>query len=435
MKKFLSGFCAMATALMLAAAVNAQTTGATRFTVAGIPVIYKPVRANDVVAVRLYLRGGSANLSAKCAGVELMMLGLTTQGTQKYDKDAFAAKAVETGTSIGADGNYDYSVLTLQAVRQHWETAWDLFTQAALKPTFPASEVDLAKGQTLNGLKQLQDDPDSYLTYLADSVFYAGHPYAVRPGGTTASVPGITRQMLVDWHKQRMTRENLLIVVVGNVSRADLAAKIAASFGRLPAKGGPAIAVTGVKSVKPDVLVVQRELPTNYISGYFSAPPPSSTDYVALRVATDVLSDRLFEEVRTKRNLTYAVGAGLESRAANRGRLYVTAVDPDTTMKVIFSEVRRLQNEPLPRETLSENVMVFLTNFWTGQQTNMGQAAQLGAFEIMGGGFENMNRFVHNIRNVTPADVQRVAKQYMQHGTFVVIGDPARINKALFTSF
>jgi zinc protease len=241
--------------------------------------------------------------------------------------------------------------------------------------------------------------------------------------------------MKVDWHKQRMTRENLLIVVVGNVSKADLTAKIASSFGKLPAKGGSAIPVSGVKAVKPDVLVVTRDLPTNYITGYFSVPPPSSADYAALRVATDVLGDRLFEEVRTKRNLTYAVAAGLESRAANRGRLYVTAVEPDTTMKVIFSEVRRLQNQPIPQETLSENVMVFLTNFWAGQQTNMGQAAQLGGFELMAGGWQNIDRFVRNVRAVTPADVQRVAKRYMQHGTFVVIGDPAKINRGLFTSF
>jgi zinc protease len=422
-------------ACAVSAPISAQSAKVTKFTVAGIPVIFKPVRANDVIAVRMYLRGGSANLSARNAGIELMMLGLTTQGTQKYDKDAFTSKAVETGTAIGADGNYDYSVLTLQAVRQHWGTAWDLFTQAALKPTFPASEVELAKGQALNGLKQLQDDPDSYLTFLADSVFYASHPYSVRPGGTMTSVPGITRQMIVDWHRQRMTRENLLIVVVGNVSKADLTAKIASSFGKLPAKGGAAVAVSGVSPVKPDVLVVSRDLPTNYITGYFATPSPSSRDYAALRVATDVLSDRLFEEVRTKRNLTYAVAAGLESRAANRGRLYVTAVEPDTTMKVIFSEVRRLQNEPLPRETLSENVMVFLTNFWAGQQTNMGQAAQLGAFELLGGGWQNMERFVENVRRVTPADVQRVARAYMQHGTFVVLGDSSKINRGLFTSF
>jgi zinc protease len=320
-------------------------------------------------------------------------------------------------------------------VRQHWNEAWDLFAEAVLHPTFPASEVELVRAQLVDGLKRIPDDPDTYLTYLADSSLYAGHAYAVRPGGTPASVGAITRDALERWHQQRFTKENLLLVVVGNVSRADLTRKIESTFGRLPASGGTAVRASRLAAVTPDVMVVKRELPTNYITGYFAAPPLSDPDYPALRVATDILSDRLFEEVRTKRNLTYAVGAGLSNRAANRGSLYVTAVEPDTTLKVIFSQVRRLQTEPIPQSTLAENVNTFLTEFWMDQQTNMGQAQQLGSLELLGGGWENLARFVDAVRRVTPSDVERVAKRYMQHARFAVIGDPSKIDRQLFTSF
>ena len=417
------------------AVAPAQQAGATKFEVSGIPVIYKPVTANDVIAVRLYIRGGSGNLTPATAGIESFMLDAATHGTAKYTKDAFNERLTETGTSINSDASYDYSVMALQSVKQHWNEAWDLFTEAALRPSFPANEVELVRAQLVDALKRIPDDPDTYLTYLADSSLYAGHAYAVRPGGTPASIGAITRDALANWHKQRFTRENLLLVVVGNVSRADLGQKIAATFGKLPATGGTAVRAARLAVVRPDVMVVKRELPTNYITGYFAAPPPSDPDYAALRVATDILSDRLFEEVRTKRNLTYAVGAGLSTRAANRGSLYVTAVEPDTTLKVIFSQVRRLQREPLPQATLAENVNTFLTEFWMGQQTNMGQAQQLGLFELLGGGYQNLARFVDSVRRVTPADVQRVATRYMQHARFAVIGDPAKIDRQLFTSF
>ena len=130
-----------------------------------------------------------------------------------------------------------------------------------------------------------------------------------------------------------------------------------------------------------------------------------------------------------------AVASGLGTRAANVGSFYVTAVDPDTTVKVIFSEVRRLQSEPLSKEALAENVNTFVTEYWMGQQTNMGQAAELGLFEISGGGWQNEGRFIENVKRVTPADVQRVAKRYMQHARFAVLGDPAKINRTVFTSF
>lgn len=416
-------------------ASSAQQVAASKFQVSGIPVILKPVTANDVIAVRLYIKGGSGNLTPSTAGIEDFMLEAATHGTAKYSKDAFNEKLTETGTSISSEAGYDYSSMALQGVRQHWNEAWDLFTEAALKPTFPASEVELVRAQLVDALRRIPDDPDTYLSYLADSSLYSGHAYAVRPGGTPAAVAAISRDALANWHKQRLTRENLLLVVVGNVPRADLTRKIESTFGRLPATGGSAVRASRLGAVTPDVMVVKRELPTNYITGYFAAPPPSDPDYAALRVATDILSDRLFEEVRTKRNLTYAVGAGLSNRAANRGSLYVTAVEPDTTLKVIFAQVRRLQREPLPQSTLAENVNTFLTEFWIGQQTNMGQARQLGLFELLGGGWENLGRFVGAVRRVTPADVQRVATRYMQHARFAVIGDPAKIDRALFTSF
>lgn len=424
--------------LVAAAVVLSGTTvqaQVTKFDVAGIPVILKPITANDVVAMRLYIKGGSASLTPANAGIEAMMLAASTQGTAKYNKDAFAALSTETGTNINSQSTMDYSVLTMQGVRQNWGKAWDLFTEAAVHPTFPAAEVEIVRGQMVDAATRRSDDPDSYLTYLADSLFYAGHPYAVVAGGTVTSLKGINRDALAAWHKTRMTKENIVIVVVGNVSRADLTNKIRASFGGLPATGGKAAAVSSVSSVTPELVVIERPLPTNYITGYYATPSLTDPDYAAFRAATDMLGKRLFEEVRTKRNMTYAVGAGLETRVANRGRLYVTAIDPDTTVKVIFSTVKALQNNPVTAETVAENLNVSLTAYLLGQETNMGQADALGLWEVNGGGWQNYEKFIANYKAVSPADIQRVAKQYMQHGRFVAIGDPKKITRTVLLAF
>jgi zinc protease len=383
----------------------------------------------------MYLRGGAASLTPANAGIEAMMLAASTQGTEKYSKDAFAEVSTETGTNIGSVSSMDYSVLTMQGVRQNWDKSWDLFTQAALHPTFPANEVAIVKGQMVDAAKRRADDPDQYLTYLADSLFYTGHPYAVVPAGTESSLSSITPAALSAWHKQRMTKENLLIVVVGNVSREDLAKKIQAAFASLPATGGKAPALTAMSAVTPELITIQRDLPTNYITGYYVAPTLTDPDYVAFRAATDMLGDRLFEEVRTKRNMTYAVAAGLETRAANRGRLYVTAVEPDTTIKVIYSTVKQLQNNPPDNQTVAENVNASLTAYLIGQETNMGQAAALGLWELVGGGYQNYARFIDSYKKVTAADIQRVARKYMQHARFVVIGDPKKVTRNVFLTF
>jgi zinc protease len=114
--------------------------------------------------------------------------------------------------------------------------------------------------------------------------------------------------------------------------------------------------------------------------------------------------------------------------------LYVTAVQPDTTLKVIMTEVHRMQREPIPVDRLQETLNEYITGYWMGQETDANQAAQLGTWELTGGGWRNGLTIVERMKAVTPADVQRVSKSYMKNMRFVVIGDPKKINRKLFTS-
>ncbi len=423
-------------AMILAAPLPAGAQGADvqEFTVAGIDVVHRSIEANDVIAVQLYVKGGSAALTPETAGVERFIGAVATRGTEKYDKDAFASRTAATGAAIGGQVFHDYSVMTLQAVTDYWDESWDLFSQAVLHPTFPETEVDLVREQIVNALKGREDNPDQYLALLANDLLYAGHPYAIDPNGTVEAIESMTAEDLATWHASRLTKENLLFVVVGNVDRAELEAKISATLGALPAAGGQAAEAANAVVGGPDVNVVERELPTNYIRGQFVTPPPGDPDYAPLRVGLNILSNRLFEEVRTKRNLTYAVFSGLSQRRANYGLLYVTAVEPDTTLKVMFHEVERLKTELITEERLQESVNVFVTRYWMGQETNMGLATAMGTFELAGGGWRQGLEFIDRVHDVTPAEIQRVAAEYLKDFHFAVLGDPAKIDEELFTS-
>lgn len=425
------GILVLALAVAVPPLADAQPV-VTEREVAGIPVIHKRIAGNEVVAVQLWLVGGSAALDEQTAGIERFIAEVAPRGTEKYDKDAFASRAARTGTDIGATAGFDYSVVTLRTVLDHWDEAWDLFTQAVLHPTFPADEVELVRRRILDALKAREDDPDGHLAVLANDLLYAGHPYAADPAGTIAAIEGLTRDDLVDWHRRRLARSDLVLVVVGDVPESDLESRVAAAFGGLPAGSRTPLAPEADPG-PADLATVERDLPTNYVRGQFAAPHPGHVDHPPLQIALDILSDRLFEEIRTKRNLSYAVFAGLSQRRSNYGLLYVTATRPDTTLAVMLHEVERLVAEPVPTERLAEQVNVFLTQYWLGQETNMGQATTLGLYEVVGGGWEEAERFPERVRAVTPADLQRVAGRYLRDLHFVVLG-PGDVDRALFTS-
>src|SRR4029079_10802143 len=108
----------------------------------------------------------------------------------------------------------------------------------------------------------------------------------------------------------------MLLVVVGNVDRAHIERLVSQSIGQLPRGSYKWTAPPRVPESQTSVVIERRQLPTNYILGYYSGPLASGADYQALRVATSVLTGRMFAEIRTTQNLTEEV-----RQISERGRL------------------------------------------------------------------------------------------------------------------
>jgi predicted Zn-dependent peptidase len=164
----------------------------------------------------------------------------------------------------------------------------------------------------------------------------------------------------------------------------------------------------------------------------FTAPSITSPDIYPMYVASSLLRDRVFEEVRVKRNLSYAPDAFLRTQAANIGGIYVTAVDANQAVRVMLNEMTRLQREPIGKEDITAVIAQFLTTYYIGQETNAAQGAGLAQYELIGGGWRNSLQFLEKLQAVTPADVQRVAQKYMHNIRFVVLGNPTAIDKTVF---
>ena len=152
-----------------------------------------------------------------------------------------------------------------------------------------------------------------------------------------------------------------------------------------------------------------------------------------MSVASSLLRDRVFEEVRVKRNLSYAPDAFLRTQAANVGGLYVTAVDANQSVRVMLNEIARLQSEPVSADDIHAVIAQYLTTYYLGQETNAAQAGELAQYELIGGGWRNSVDFLEKLMAVTPADVQRVAQKYMRNIRFVVLGNPSSVDTSIFT--
>jgi zinc protease len=421
-------------ALLLAALLQPAWAGnVDEFNVNGLKVILKKNAANEIIATHLYIRGGALNLTPETAGIEPLLFDVATKGTAKYPKETLNAELARMGTQIGGDAERDYSVMRMRCVKTHFERSWDIFADVVMNPALDPQELELAREQLIAAIRQRGDHPDSYLELIGDARFYEGHPYALDPVGTEESVSKITASQMRQYLQENLLTSKLLLVVVGNIEKKDLQSKVAATFGQLPMGDYKPQYPPAVKHTSGNVYTQAQDLPTNYIIGYFTAPSLRDADYFAMRAAISVLNDRIFEEVRTKRNLSYAPSAYLEDLFANCGKLYVTTVAPDTTIKVMLAEVKRLQNRLLNADGLRERINLSLTSYFLQNESNAAQADFLARFELAGLGWRQSEKFNKNRKKVTPEQVMAAAQKYINNIQFIVIGDPAKIDEKLFT--
>ncbi len=406
----------------------------TEFDVNGLKVLIKQRPGSLTVAGGLFLRGGSRNITGDNAGIESLMLDVATEASTGFPRERMRAELARMGTVIGASENYDYSVLSVTSTRAHFDRSWQIFVDVAMRPAFTKEDFELVRDRKVAGLRDDTDDPDSYLQRLQEQVAYEGHPYVNRPEGTAESVSRLTLDDVRKCHQQMMQTSRLLLILVGDIDVADLRQRVTAAFGKLPRGSYRLEQLPQLSFSNSSVQVFQRSLPTNYIQGLFTAPPPTGPDIYAMSVASNLLRDRVFEEVRVKRNLSYSPNAFLSSQSANVGGIYVTAVDANQAVSVMLDQIKLLQTKPIDEEDIAGVVSQFLTTHYLGQETNAAQAANLAEYELIGGGWRNSFELLTRLSSVTPAEVQRVAQKYMRNIRFVVLGDPKRIDKNVFTN-
>ena len=402
----------------------------------GLEILIKRIPGAELASGHLYIKGGVRNWSAVDAGIEDLALSTAASGgTEKLDKDAFARRLAALGSAIGASSGNDYSSIRMTSVVKEWDTTFALLMDTFHHPALPASELEQHRQRALSALHHEQENPDGRLRLAMHERIFAGHPYLNRSSGTLETVPRIQLADLGAHLARLRQTSRLLFVAAGDLDPAHVVEQIRASLGGLPRGDYKEAPLPRVAFDKASLAVLEQKLPTNYCESVFIAPGYADADYAAGQMAMSVLGDRLFDEIRTKRNLSYAPSARLSiNLSIGLGVLYVTAVDADAARKVTLDEVRRLQTDAVPPKELTSAKSTFLTGYLMANETMSGQAGMLAQARLIGNDWHLARTLPDKIKAVTSAEIQAFTKKYAGHLQTVVIGDPAKVDKALFGS-
>ncbi|MFD2164457.1 M16 family metallopeptidase [Paradesertivirga mongoliensis] len=408
--------------LFITLAAVAQSK-ATSFDVAGIKVIMKPTQ-KEIINVSMYYRGGVANYPADKAGIENLALAATTEcGTKKYDKDTFKDREDAFGVEVSGSSGYDNGTVSMNCISRFFDEGWGLFADAVTNPVFEEKELEMLKEKLISGIKQSESDPDERIEQLTIKNTFGGTPYAIDPIGEETTLAKLSAAEVKDYYYNQLLNKNrMFIVVVGKISKEEVIKRITASFASLPAKAYNPVKYTFPNTANGKLLTEERALATNYITGSFNAPAVASNDYLPYRLAVSALSNRLFREIRTKRNLSYAPYAHSVNRLMPYSVMYVSTTDPKASVEVMVEELRDLRDNGFSEEELSSGKSGFITNNYMKEESTGAIAAALGNAEVLGD-WRIADETAERITKVTLAEMNSVLKKYVSTIRWSYLGD------------
>lgn len=401
------------------------------FFVEGMKVIFKP-SIKEIISVRLFIKGGTANYSKELEGVEDLALSLATQGgTKSQTKTEFATALEKIGTSIGSGSSLDYSDISMSCVKDFWDPSWMLFANAITSPRFDEKEFSIIKGQAISQAKEAESNPDEYLKNKALQNTFASGNYSKIPTGTVQSLEKISLQQLIAHYNSILGKQNCFLVVVGNIAEADLKQKVGSAFATLGQ--GKTTKPESRLEFKPAANIENRDIATNYIRGTMNAPAVNEKDGVPMMLAMAILGDRFFVELRTKRSLSYAPSAFYATSAIKNpyAVFYISSIDPKQSLQVMIEEINKVKNQGFKEKELKDMKESYLTGHFLKLETNDSQTMSLGLSEVAGD-WRKTESFMTTVDKATVNDLNAVFNKYSSSINWTYLGKESAVSKEDF---
>jgi predicted Zn-dependent peptidase len=407
----------------------------------GLAVRLVEYRRLPIVALNLVVDAGSARDPQGTPGLASFTAAMMTEGTKTRTATQISDETGFLGASLGAGAGPDSGSLTGSTLSKHLPRFLEIFADVAMNPAFPQPDFERLQDERLVALLQQRDQPQAIASKAFQPVFWGAHPYGHYALGTEESVKAMTRADLAAFHARYWTPANSELVVVGDVSEAELKALLEKTLGTWSA-GAPAPPLPVAAAAAPHrTLVLEKaDAPQSYLLIGMPGLRRTSDDFVAGTVAFQVLgggmASRLFRNLREDKGYTYGVYARGDARKLAGVSFVVGSVKADVTgpaLKEIFTELRRLREEPVPADELQESKDSLVLGLPADFATAGATAGRIADLVVHGLPDDYWNRYAEKVKAVTAEDVKRFAERYLDPTklTVVMVATPDTVKAQL----
>jgi zinc protease len=408
----------------------------------GLTALFVERHTIPAVQVHLMIKTGSLADPSGRSGLAALTSGTLTKGTATRSAVEIADAIDFIGGSLTADATEDFSSVSLTVLKKDLQAGLALMTDVVRSPAFPVAEVDRVRGETLSAIQANKDDPGAVAEQAFAPLVFGLHPYGRPVEGTETTVPALTREETVAFHRTYYRPNNAVLVVVGDLSSKEARRIVKAAFGAWDKQAIPAVTVPTVTPLKERrVSLVEKELTQATVVLGHVGIARNDPDFYAVTVMNYILgggsfSSRMMSRIRDDEGLVYGISSGYDAKVypgAFSVSLQTKTESAPVAIRAVLEEIVKMRAEGATEAELEAAKNYLAGSFPLRYETNSRLAPLLGAVELYGLGLGYFEDYPNKIRAVTLADVRRVAASRLdpERYALVVVGKTGDIESEL----
>jgi zinc protease len=399
----------------------------------GMPVVVVTHAEQPVISLRMIVRAGAAQDPPAKLGLASLAATLLDQGTASRTARQIAEAIDAVGGQEETAAGRDLSYANVTVMKDSLALGMDLLADFVRRPTFAQEELERQRQQTLAALRVSYDDPEYVADAVFDRVVYGSGRYGFPATGTLDTLPAITRDDLVQFHRRYYAPNNCILAVVGDVTVSEAMPAVARAFGDWPrqaiepdaAVAPPEPARRIVVLDKPDA--VQAEIRMGQLG-----IARRNADFAAVDLAIRILggegANRLHRVLRTERGLTYGASAAadaLRDAGEFQARTNTRTEATGEVLRIMADEFSRLRRERVGDTELADAKAYMTGSFPLTIETANDIATQVLNVVFYDLPADDLQTFRQRVNAVTVDDVERAATRYVRPDrlSIVVVGN------------
>ena len=352
-------------------------------------------------------------------GITKLCARVLTKGTGTRTAEQIVNQIESLGGSIGSDSGNNSLSVAARVMKPDIGIGLELLADVLLAPTFPEKEIALEKQFQIASIKAEAEEVTSTARNLMRAALYPGHPYSLRLNGSPETVSGMSREQIVEFHRQYVVAKNGVMAVFGDVKAGEVKALVESLFGGMPA-GEEALtsppqppAIEGTRTVEEHRNKAQAILMVAYRGVDLFSP-----DRAALELIDEACSDlgsRFFIRIRENMGLAYFVGSSQLLGLVPGPFAFYLGTSPQKLEAVrteLLDEIGQLARNGLSAEELARAKEKAI-----GQQAIRNQSQDALAYscaldELYGVGYDYYKSERAQLEAVTLEQVREVGRKY-----------------------